>query len=305
MPYARDVKMPCGRARYCGRTGCRHAAFCAGVGRAAQTPPATGGAQRAAAPGKKPLAHPADIGYLYDGSLAGFYCCVHESVYSHQLPAQIFEESTAPPSLFEQRLIETDPEKAAKVQQSIPRRICQRAEEIVHCVFLSHTPQKELALLRFLLLGYQLGAQAPWMLAHEDVKPVLAAEHHLLGEVHLLKGFIRFSDYGGVLTATITPKNFVLPFLVEHFTMRYSEEDFMIFDKAHKAALIYENRQSRIVPLEGVDFPEADEGEERYRAMWKQFYHTIAIKERTNHKCRRTHMPKRYWENMLEMAELL
>lgn len=308
MPYEGDVKMPCGRKYYCGSRTCRHASLYAGLREGVQYrrgPYDEAADAPAAPPPKKPLAAPADIVYLYDGSLPGFFCCVHESVYTRQIPSEIWPEQEAQPSLFEQRMIATDPDKAARVAASVPEKISERAMDMIQTVFLSCLEQKELAMLRFLLLGYQLGSGVPYMFGHEDVKPVLEAEKHLGGEAHLLKGFVRFSDYDGVLAATITPKNFVLPFLAEHFVMRYSEENFIIFDKTHKAALLYENGQHRIVPMEGITFPEADETEENYRALWKQFYNTIAIEARTNWKCRRTHMPKRYWENMLEVAHLL
>ncbi len=248
---------------------------------------------------------PSDAAYLYDGSLPGFFCCVHESVYSGELPAAICAEQEAQPSLFSQRLITTDAEKAERVRRSIPREISPRAYELVQTVFLSCLAEREMAMLRFLLLGYREGSGVPWMLGHEDVAPLLAAEKHLGGEVHLLTGFIRFSDYGGVLAGSISPKNFVLPFLAPHFTARYPEEDFLIYDKTHRAALVYEKKSCRIVPMEGIEFPQAGEEEEAYRALWRRFYHTVAIEARTNPVCRRTHMPKRYWENMTEMAELL
>ena len=43
----------------------------------------------------------------------------------------------------------------------------------------------------------------------------------------------------------------------------------------------------------------------RYRVLWKRFYKTIAIAARENPRCRMTHCPKRYWENMLEMEDEL
>lgn len=300
-------KLPCGRLHYCGSQRCPHAVHCA----AAAGGEAPGWAQKGRAgqapPGAVPpyLPPPADLVYLYDGSLPGFYCCVFASVYDKQLPAAITPAGQAQPSLYQQRLIQTEPDKAARVERSIPEKLGGRGQELVQTCFLCNLEDKEMALLRFLLLGYKVGRNAPVMLGHPDVAPLLKAEKHMGGEAHLLKGFIRFSDYGGVLAATISPKNFVLPFLVSHFCLRYPNEHFMIFDKVHKAALVHENGQSRIIPLEGIEFPEADETEEAYRALWKHFYNTVAIEARTNHKCRRTHMPKRYWENMLEVQHLL
>ncbi|MGD9559496.1 MAG: TIGR03915 family putative DNA repair protein [Oscillospiraceae bacterium] len=303
MPGQSDVKkMPCGRKAYCGNAKCGRSLYCIRLAerqRAADAPP-----QRRAQAGA-PLAQPVDVVYLYDGSLPGFYCCVFESVYAHEIPQQIYAQGEEMPTLYQQKWIETDADKARRVRASIPKKIGRDAQELVETVFLSCLVEKELKMLRFLLLGYRQGPGVMHMLGHADVAPVTDAAKHLGGEAHLLKGFVRFSDYGGVLAATITPKNFILPFLAGHFTSRYSGEDFIIYDKTHKAALIYEGGQQRIVPMEGIAFPEANEEEARYRAMWKQFYNTIAIEARENPRCRMTHMPKRYWENMLEVQDLL
>ncbi len=314
MPGQSHVTMPCGRRNWCGRVRCRYTDPCPASAftredgaqsapHAVQEPPR--GGPPAAKKAARPLAAPADVEFVYDGSLAGFYCCVHESVYSHRLPGSIQTEGTAQPTLYPQLWVETIPEKAEKVQASIPKKLGGAAAELVQAVFLSCLAEKELNLLRFLLFAYRQGPSALDMAGHPDVAPVLAAQKHLGGEVHLLKGFIRFSDYDGVLAATISPKNFVLPYLQPHFVGRYSQERFLVYDKTHKAALVYEAGLASIVPLEGIEFPQADEAEQKYRALWKRFYNTISIKARENPRCRMTHMPKRYWENMLEVADLL
>ena len=133
----------------------------------------------------------------------------------------------------------------------------------------------------------------------------MAAERHLGGEAHRLKGFIRFADVGSGLIATITPKNDILPFIAEHFILRYRKENFLIYDKTHKTVLVYGDGKSEILRVEHIEFPEVSEQEERYQLLWKQFYDTVAIEGRDNPRCRMTHMPKRYWENMLEVKDLL
>ncbi len=258
--------------------------------------------------GEKPrpvLAIAADIIYLYDGSIEGLLCCVYQSVYAHELPVNIEAAQQAQPSLLPQKLIITEPDKATKVYASIPQKICVQALALIEHVFFSCMPEKEIAILRFLLFAYQEGKSALYMLGHPLVAPLLAAEKHLLGERQLLLGFIRFSDYGEVLAATISPKNFVLPYLSAHFIGRFGREDFMIYDKVHQAALIYQKGQQQIIHLENVVFPDVPEAEEQYRSLWKQFYKTIAIEARENPRCRMTHMPKRYWQNMTEMQEYL
>lgn len=251
------------------------------------------------------LLTPCNLVYLYDGSLAGLYCCVYTAVYAGRMPFAIQAQADMEPSLMAEQDILTRPEQAAKVHKSISQKISPDALDLVETVFLSCMPEREMAILRFLLLGYQEGRKVDSMLAHPLVAPLLQAQRHLKSEQNKLTGFVRFSDYGGFLAATITPKNFILPFLAGHFARRYANEEFMIFDKTNKAALLYQNKRWKIVAMDSIDFPPVSEEEARYRALWKRFYKTIAIQSRENPRCRMTHMPKRYWENMLEVQDEL
>ena len=261
--------------------------------------------RQAPQPQQRAVDSSAAVVYRYDGSLAGFFCCVYESFYLKEMPSAIKPERDAQPTLLYTKTITTDQAIATRVRDSIPSKISEDALDLIENVFFSCLKQKELYMLRFLLLAYREGTKTLEMLGHPDVVPLLDAEKHLFKEAHLLKGFVRFSDYGGVLASCITPKNFILPFIANHFCSRFPEEEFIIFDKNHKAALIHQGRRREIISLDELPFPEADEAEERYRALWKNFYHTIAIEARYNPRCRMTHLPKRYWENMTEMRELL
>ncbi len=253
----------------------------------------------------KPLAEPAEIVYLYDGSLPGLFCCIHESVYTHQQPFSIQAEGEAQMSLFFRKRIHTDLEKADKVRCAISQKISPRALELIQTVFYSCLEERESAILRFTLLAFEKGPMVTNMLAHPLVHILLEAERHLLRERHLLTGFVRFSECEDMLVSVISPHNFILPFLAGHFIDRFGNETFAIYDKTHKAALFYQNGNAELVELDEAIFPESTETEQQYRALWRQFYKTIAIEDRYNPKCRMNHMPKRYWENMTEMRDEL
>lgn len=246
-----------------------------------------------------------DFLYVYDGGIDGFLCCVFECIARRQIPADIQSTEAEQPSFLTRMFIDADPQKAERVRLSIPKRMGRDAYLLLEDIFLSCMAEKEMALLEFLLLGYDEGRRVMDMLSHPSVAPLHKARRHLYGEAHLLTGFVRFSDYGGVLAAVITPKNFILPYLVSHFVSRYPRENFMIYDKTHTAALLYQDGRSEIVRLDSVAFPEPPGEELAYRGLWKNFYDTVAIEARINPKCRMTHMPKRYWENMLEVEELV
>ena len=244
-----------------------------------------------------------NIAYLYDGSFEGLLCCVYESYYQRELPSVIFHHEQAQATLFPVKEIETDHTAAKKVEHSIGRSISREALHLVRLCYLSQMENRELTILRFLRMGYKIGSPVTNMLADDVVGAIAKSAKNVQGESHFYKGFLRFSEYNGALVATIEPKNFVLPVIAPHFCDRFPSEQFLIYDKSHKCAFVYQNGEKSLIQLEHLELPQAGAEEEKYRALWKQFYNTIAIEGRNNPKLRMSNMSKRYWANMTEFME--
>lgn len=240
--------------------------------------------------------------YTYDGSFDGLLCCIFESYANKEVLTAITCEEDFVPTLFPTRSIITDRDHAVRVLRKI-HRVSPYAEELLRRGYLTCAEEKELALYRLVV---KLLKQGPGFLrdfSDETLHPVAAAVQHLNGEAHLLKGFIRFSELGGVLGSEIEPKNRVLPILRGHFCARYQNEKFFIYDRTHHEALFYAAGKAVIRPLADFQMAPPDENEACYRLLWKRFYDTIAIRERENPKCRMRNMPKRYWNTMTEFQD--
>lgn len=243
-----------------------------------------------------------DLVYLYDGSFAGFLCCVFESYANREIPTVICPEEEYPPTLFAVRTISTDHGHAMRVYKKVVK-LSPYTAELLQKGYLTCCPEKEEAMFRMVKKLLRQGPEFLRNRADEVLYPVIKAVRHLEGEVHLLKGFTRFSDLGGVLGGEIAPKNRVLPLLRGHFCARYRNETFFLYDRTHHEALFYAAGKAAIRPLEDFQMAPLDEAEANYRLLWKRFYDTIAIKERYNPKCRRTQMPMRYWGLMTEFQD--
>lgn len=243
------------------------------------------------------------LSYEYDGSFEGLLCCVFASYELREIPVDILSPDTDALSLFPVRRIVTDPEKANRVMISIPAKMGQEALEFVQNAFLTCMEQKELQILLFLRLGYRHGPSVLNMLTNDVVNKLFKAVTHLQRESHLLCGFVRFSVFNGALAAEIEPKNCVLPLLTKHFCERFPDERFLIHDKTHGMALIYEPYRSAIIPIIDLELPEPDEDELNFRELWQQFYRSISIEARHNPKLRMNHMPKRYWKYLTEFGQ--
>ena len=243
-----------------------------------------------------------DLVYLYDGSFEGFLCCIFESYANRETPTVICSEENYLPTLFAVRTIPANQEHALRVYKKIVKLFPYTAE-LLQKGYLTCYPEKEEAMYRMVVKLLRHGPEFLRNRADEALYPVVKAVRHLEGEAHLLKGFTRFSDLGGVLGGEIAPKNRVLPLLRGHFSARYRNEAFFLYDRTHHEALFYAAGKAAIRPLEDFQMAPPDEAEANYRLLWKRFYDTIAIKERYNPKCRQTHMPKRYWGLMTEFQE--
>lgn len=239
--------------------------------------------------------------YRYDGTFQGFLCCAAECFKDKTLPQAIQCTDEPQATLFPVKVIETDSALASRVERSVPKKISNEAYEWLRAAFLTCIDEKEMKMLRFLLLGYKYGAKVTKLSTSDDVHAIKKALLYLKNEVHFHIELLRFSDIGEFLAAEITPNNNVLPLIAPHFCERFNCENFMIYDKNHKLGFFYkENGRREFFYADSIDLPTPDEEEEKYRELWKRFYNTIAVEGRINPKLRMNHMPKRYWANMTE-----
>jgi probable DNA metabolism protein len=227
---------------------------------------------------------------------------VFESYERKELPLDVIAMEDGMPLLLPVRMVETDERKSMRVLRAIPQKLGPEAFELVRMGFLTCHPKKGRLIVDFLRLGFLMGGSVVNMLADQTVYELTQAVRHLGNEAHLLKGFVRFSEANGALTAQIEPKNIVLPLLAPHFAVRLKRENFLIHDKTHAMALIHKPGTMGIVPAEQFVMPKPGQEELHFRALWRLFYDTIEVEGRHNPHTRMGHMPKRYWRCMTEFA---
>ena len=83
-----------------------------------------------------------DLVYLYDGSFAGFLCCIFESYAQREIPTGIYPEEDFLPTLFPTRAISTDQNHALRVYKKVTK-CSPYAAELLRRGFLTCLPQKE------------------------------------------------------------------------------------------------------------------------------------------------------------------
>ncbi|MBQ9931936.1 MAG: TIGR03915 family putative DNA repair protein [Firmicutes bacterium] len=249
------------------------------------------------------------IDYIYDGTFEGFLTCVHHHYYNEKAagiyPADQYQTSLLKPYLS----VETDEEKVAVVYAAMESKISEQALERIYRVFLSDFPGKDNIALDYLRLGFKIGGRIFGLHSHPVVFAAERIARKVGYEAHRLTGLLRFSvlareDEEGrrqeILFAKIKPDHDILELLAHHFTDRFKEEAFIIYDERRKKALFAFGKKWYIGGLDPSVLPEADPDERAYRKLWKTYFDGIAIKERINPRCQKNFMPVRYWDNLTE-----
>lgn len=235
---------------------------------------------------------------LYDGSFAGFLTCVGESFRHKEYPFYFLTPGVEQISLYPIREIPTDQPLAKEVYRALEADVSVTFRRLMTYSFLTCLPQRERNMFDLIYLAFHQAI--PQDMTDDRILILTRAIHHLIHEAHQLKGFLRFADYGGVLVGQITPKNRVLPLLRPHFCQRLPGEAFLIHDKTHGEGLFCADHKWKIRPIEHLDLNQPDQAELQCQALWRSFYHTIAIPARENPKLRQSNLPKRFWANMTE-----
>ncbi len=241
-----------------------------------------------------------DVIFQYDGTFDGFLCCVFESYVHKEFPIAFqSDEECFALSLYSVQTVETIPAHAQRVYRSLVK-LSPTAVQIIRRGFLTCMQDKEQHLYALIRKLYQEGCGFLRNPADEVYYPVMKALRHLNGELEKLRGFVRFSDYSGVLGGEIQPKNRVLPLLRKHFCDRYANETFFLYDRTYHDLLLYSEGHFQIVTVDSLELHPPGEEELHYRKLWKRFFETIEIKERHNLRCQNNFLPKRYRTTMTE-----
>lgn len=228
--------------------------------------------------------------------------CGHENVYLMCEP--VFQESI----LDEYIYVECDREKAVKVVRSVSAKMGEAAMEFIKYASLSHDEGALDAIYRFMIVGFKIGHGVINALTEDAVIRLMELKRTVGREAQLFKEFARFTSIDNkVYIAHIEPKDNVVEIVGRHFAERMPSEHFMVVDDTRNLAIIHPKDEEcylRYMTNEERNMLiRTDNIRDEYSSMWKTFFDTIAIKERTNKKCQQTLLPLWMRKHMIEFMD--
>jgi len=241
--------------------------------------------------------------YLYDGTFESFLTALSLALEQAEDCALAREGGAgAEAGLFSEFVnAGTDPARAGAMRDFFEKRGSAESWHHARYAFLSEAAGAEDAVLAYARLVKEKGATADDMLADLRVKKVHDLSRSVGGEAHMFKGFVRFKELADkTLYARIEPDHNILPLLTGHFRDRLGEFNWIIHDARRNKAALHSGGRLIYAPISQAKALEFDGREAAVQELWRHFFKTAAIKERTNPRLQRQNVPLKYRKDLTE-----
>ncbi len=209
-------------------------------------------------------------------------------------------------SLFaREEVVITNSDKARKTVYAIQKKLGYSVYDTVFYALCHFAPDRASVVLGYLVRAFATGSCIREYMADRYVMRVLELSRKVANEQQRFFGFLRFRDMGDFLFSELEPKCDMLPVLVEHFSDRYPNENFMIYDRTRQYALVHPAfGRSFFVSGQELDkiatLTQRTMDLDEFELLWKQYFYCMAIEERKNERCQNNAIPKWYRSTMIE-----
>lgn len=240
---------------------------------------------------------------LYDSSFEGFLTAIFTTFEYRYSQVYIVAQHHYSPTLFdEEQIIYTNSTKAQRVLTKIENCWGKEGVSVVLKAFLSQEERIENDLLEAICMMIRHPKEKVLdNFAHGAIVHIRKAAKSVGREVHRLKEFVRFEKVGELYFAKIAPKYDVLPLVVPHFKVRFSDQKWVLFDPDQAYGFYYDLKEVISFTPSDKDFGKPSQLSDDYQRLWKTYFQHINITERKNSRYQLSSMPKRYWQYLPEV----
>ena len=228
---------------------------------------------------------------------------VHAYYYDGILPRSIqCADEYQPAIIQDEYFIVTSHNNAKKVATAISKKISIDVKRTAQYAFLSSPPDRYDALFQYIVAGFKIGHTIDNHLQNEIVHRVQKLAREVGREAHRYTGFCRFEETThGIYYCAIDPVNHILSILANHFADRLMNQSWVIHDKKHHEAVVYDGHDYAFVNVNADQPPPPMAANEKeIQGLWTMYFNTLAIEARKNPKLHRQIMPLRFRNEMTE-----
>ena len=253
--------------------------------------------------------------YLFDNTLDGLLTAVFDSFFRKQQDVTLLAEGEQLP-LFadEPHVVHTDSGKSERVWKGLEKYLSKDGLHMITVSWLSEERALNQPLFNFICKVFRTKVKGLERIASdEDVLAVRNTCRRVLHEQLRMKQFIRFQKAkDGTYLAVVSPDHNVLPLITDHFSDRFNDQPWLIYDAKRHFGYYYDGKTVIHVTFEDeasvpfdlsngkMDTDILSANDQLFQDLWRTYFKAICIKERMNPKKQLSDMPRRYWKYMTE-----
>lgn len=243
---------------------------------------------------------------LYDGSFDGFLSSVFE-IYERRIDSPIIKKE----SEFQDVLFDTSETvisniiNAKRVWNGIKKLLKSNGCSTLYYAFLSEIDGIENTLFNVIKYAFDSQENIISDFSNPDVLALSKTAKKVGREKHRMEAFVRFQQTkDDIYFSNIEPDFNVLPLINKHFTSRYADQKWIIYDLKRKYGLFYNLIKTEVITLDfninSIKEELFTSEENQYETLWKDYFKSTNIEERVNKTLHVKHVPKRYWKYLSE-----
>lgn len=246
---------------------------------------------------------------IYDGSFEGLLTAVFE-IYERKLGAvKMRRGEWQEQALFEDVLqVTTNELKCNRVLKGLRGKMSTLGLHRLYCAHMAGMEGEDGAIVGFIRYAFDSPVNIEEDYSNRYIMRVSEIVRIVRREKHRMEAFVRFQRLSdGIFYAAIEPDINVLPLLIRHFKSRYADQKWVIYDIRRHYGIYYDLHDTQFIEFDFVNSKQATQvagayaGDEAlYQGLWKNYFHSVNIKERKNTRLHLRHIPKRYWRHLTE-----
>ena len=249
--------------------------------------------------------------FIYDKTFEGLLTAVFDAYVRHSFPDVLLAKDEPLPLFYDEVVtIYTDDTKADRVWKGLRKKISEMSLSILTVSWLSELPEVDMLLFRYIRKAIDAPNTIEFNLGDPDVLSVSKIWKKVSNErLHIIQ-FLRFQKAAdGTFFAAVEPLYNVLPLVIPYLQDRFADQKWLFYDLKREYGYYYDLKEVSEVRFEEkqahllsgfLSEDLMDENEKLFQRLWKEYFKTIAIKERVNPRLHRQNMPARFWKYMTE-----
>jgi len=248
--------------------------------------------------------------FRYDKTFEGLLTAVFDAYNRKTFPDRLLDEVEVEPLFTDEcYTVITDEAKSDRVWQGLRKKLMPISCNMLRYVWLSELQGSDELIFRYIRKAFDNKHSIEMNFADDDVLEMRNLAKKVDKERCRLIELVRFQKAADdIFFAPVSPDHNTLPLTLEHFTDRFADQKWIIYDTKRNYGYYYDLRTVTEMTLDSKDlFPEGKldeklmaEDEKLFQELWKGYFKSMTIKERINLKLQRQHLPERYWKYLTE-----